>query len=1722
MRSPALGSTFTNAANGTIQINNGAGGPRTITGKLVNQGQISVDPSSLLTIQGTYYAAGGAITGPGYLVNCTLYVTASPATPTTIPLDGAGDVLETNNLPNTTLWVQGNGYINQNATLTVAAGLTNDGTILLESQNSNFTSPTRSPSASTFTNAAAGTIQVNNGAGGARTITGTLVNQGQINVDTASYLSITGAYYAAGGSISGPGYLFNCTLDVTASPSSPTTILIGGGGDVLATNNLPNTTIWVQGFGPLGNASLTILDGLSNAGTILLQATTSAFTSCALSLGGTFTNAANGTIQINNGAGGPRTITGKLVNQGTINFDTNTTLGSTGTNHINSGLISIAGSTVSVIGSSFTNQVGGLVSGDGTFNTTGLSLTNNGIIDLSRPSILGVNVQPSTVAITYDDAGAMNVTTVTNPANYTILGSGGDGIFGNGNDVNESSLISQVGYNATSKTATLQLSGDLPPDFYRVEVNGSNVLDGTGASLLAGTLDLVNRGLGIVPAEVTATVDPASDSGASNHDGITNVTTPTFDVQVNQGGTVAVDFDGNGTTDATLSVPVAGTYQFAAPKLAAGSYTETTTFLSSAGGGTAQGSTSYTIMTDGPHVTAFSPSGPVATSVSQATVTFSAPVDPTTFTPTAITLTGPDGLIAVSQPQLVAGSTYSIGFATQTAQGAYTLTIGTSVTDYAGNEMDQNQNGINGEPTDSFTGSFSVALPDLAVTATQAPSSALLGAVIPVSWTVTNISATNPAPSTWTDAVYISPDSMLDAKATLLTSVTAPPQPPLAPGASYTRNVSVTIPSNTSIGNDFLLFVANDNGGQLESDAGHDTNDLVAVPITLVAPDLQVNGLSVQPANPISGSTLNVSWNDANTGNGATSSSWTDAISIVNTVTNQTLVSATIPYDIATRGALQPGESAAQQYSFTLPDGDPGVGNLAITVTTDSANTVVEGNPAGTGETNNTASIAATSTRANYPDLSVSQVAISPASPQSGNQVTVTWTDANTGLGNVTQSFDDSVEVDNVSTGQTLATATVPYDVTAALGTLAAGSASAPRQFAFMLPDGVSGVGNLKITVTTDSNDGIFEYDNNTIPGGHAVAEANNSTSITAVSTLAPYADLQVTGVSGPVTGFNSQPVLVTWTDLNNGAAPATGPWVDNVYVATDAQGDNPTLLGSFTFTGTLDVGASAQRTQQINLPQSPGTYWLMVTTNATQSVQEGANFGNDTTVDSSSIVVSAVPLPDLVVSSITPPPNGVFSGTSVPISFVVTNQGTGSTTAPVWQDWVILSQDPTLAQTYQGQLNGTGPGGDQTLNNQPVIEGFANPSYLGVGQSYEQTVNVTLPITAQGTWYVYVVPDGTGLHHPFAMPEISRTDKLAISAGFSVTLSPPPELDVTSVVAPAEDFSGEPMNLSWTVANVGTGPTVAGTWTDAVYMSPDPVLDSSATELGTFTHQGVLAAGNAYTESQTVNLPVGISGLFYFMVQTDVNGQVFENGATANNVAATFLPETVNLTPPPDLEVGSITLPATALAGHDLTFSYTTTNAGAGATPNGSWNDSFYLSPTPTYDPATAISLGGQTHYGLLVAGSSYTNSVTTSLPNGLTGAYYVLVDTDSGNAVFELDKTNNWGASTGTVQVSTAPPDLVVSSASGPAAALAGSAILVNWTVANQGASDTAVSSWPDDVYADTSSAPDSNAVLLGSFTHNGLLNPGDSYSQSQLVTLPISLLGSYNLFVVAATSG
>ena len=213
-------------------------------------------------------------------------------------------------------------------------------------------------------------------------------------------------------------------------------------------------------------------------------------------------------------------------------------------------------------------------------------------------------------------------------------------------------------------------------------------------------------------------------------------------------------------------------------------------------------------------------------------------------------------------------------------------------------------------------------------------------------------------------------------------------------------------------------------------------------------------------------------------------------MTLVNTTTGQTLGSTTVYYNVSAsgNGPIQAGGSIARQASFLLPNGGAAQGQLQVTVTTDYYNQVFEYNAAGTAQSNNSASVTVTSSLAAYPDLQVTGLTATPASGlQSGQTLTVDWSDANTGNGPVDGSFYDHVVIQNTTTGANLATQDLLYDPTAfGNGDLAAGG-SRSRQFVFDLPPGTPGAGQIEVTVTTNYYHQVFEY-NTAGPGGSSTA----------------------------------------------------------------------------------------------------------------------------------------------------------------------------------------------------------------------------------------------------------------------------------------------------------------------------------------------------------------------------------------------------------------------------------------------------------------------------------------------------------------------------------------------------------------------------------------------------------------------------------------------------------
>src|SRR5262249_25315693 len=138
--------------------------------------------------------------------------------------------------------------------------------------------------------------------------------------------------------------------------------------------------------------------------------------------------------------------------------------------------------------------------------------------------------------------------------------------------------------------------------------------------------------------------------------------------------------------------------------------------------------------------------------------------------------------------------------------------------------------------------------------------------------------------------------------------------------------------------------------------------------------------LAVDPATGLqSGDTVTVRWDTVNAGATQANGSFTDLITVTNATTGEVLTEGAVYYDAAANGPLAAGASQPQQFTFRLPAGASGAGDIRVTVTTDYYDEIGEDNADGTAEANNDASVTVTSALAPYPDLQVRNLTVNPS-----------------------------------------------------------------------------------------------------------------------------------------------------------------------------------------------------------------------------------------------------------------------------------------------------------------------------------------------------------------------------------------------------------------------------------------------------------------------------------------------------------------------------------------------------------------------------------------------------------------------------------------------------------------------------------------------------------------------------------------------------------------------
>ncbi len=657
------------------------------------------------------------------------------------------------------------------------------------------------------------------------------------------------------------------------------------------------------------------------------------------------------------------------------------------------------------------------------------------------------------------------------------------------------------------------------------------------------------------------------------------------------------------------------------------------------------------------------------------------------------------------------------------------------------------------------------------------------------------------------------------------------------------------------------------------------------------------------------------------------------------------------------------------------------------------------------------------------------------------------------------------------------------------------------------------------IPTTPQRNDGsAFFYvrvdSGNTIPEGTNVGENNNTTfAPTAFAYRVP--DLQVTASSAAADVDTDTAFPLSWTTANAGNKATTANLVDRVYLSTDQTVGGDTTLGSFTLTGGLNAGATADRIQNITIPyasvSASGTYYLLIQTDATSLVNEGANEGNNVRVQP--IYIRKALRPDLTVSNVTGPPT-VFFDQTIQVQWTVTNGGAGPTNAPQWKDrlYIGTSSTSTSGATLLAEVNSI--------------------TALNPGESYTTSATVKIPRGINGGYHFLVRANSNG-----AVNEVSTSNNL-LSSPVQVNIPPLPDLIVASVQAPDEVFAGQAVSIQYSISNIGTNE--ANGRKDRIYLSRDTVLNTAQDKL-IFTSDWLYGPQAGQTTSHVsqnrigtenppqyapAHIPSDIEGLWYVFVVADYSNSVYEfnseNNNTGYDTSEPGSPMNILVTPPDLVIQNAPVAPSIAASGTTIQVGFTVKNQGA-FNAGANLYHAVYLSTDATFSRTTDTLIGSVKDTAFFPPAGEHPFEISASIPNCLAnGDNYLFAVADFDGRQFEFDPgfdaEGNNASPARLIQLSTTPPDLQVTSLTVPPITMPGQSANLNWIVSNTGGSTTR--NWTDRIYLHSLN-PDIPTQTIGSVERVGGLPGGASYSVTRAVTLPTFMEGTYYITVTADES-
>src|SRR6185436_4881297 len=567
----------------------------------------------------------------------------------------------------------------------------------------------------------------------------------------------------------------------------------------------------------------------------------------------------------------------------------------------------------------------------------------------------------------------------------------------------------------------------------------------------------------------------------------------------------------------------------------------------------------------------------------------------------------------------------------------------------------------------------------------------------------------------------------------------------------------VVIPSNLSAGSYFLIVRADSTDAVIEGD---ETNNGLAVALTVVRPDLTVQSVTASPAAIAPGANVSVTHVVKNisalAGAAASSTSrlYLSTDATLDDPGDTALLDASVP-------TLAGGAMATVTRSVAIPGGTA-PGKYWIIARANATNSVTE---ADAGSQLNNVKATATPIIVGPDVLATAASTVATATP--GMNVSVMYTLKNQG-GQAASNFDVGFALVPQPSG-----ADIPISPSRTGVSLIAGGTMAFTN-SVVIPAGTA-LGAYKIRVTADESGTVTEAD-----------EANNTLLTGVLTVLRP--DLTVPTVTfTPAAIAPGANITVTHVVKNLALAPGNAPLsASRLLLSTDQ-----TVAGQVVDLGTANVpaitaGGMTTVTRSATVPPglAPGLYYVLARADDPDAIVE-PNSSNNLGFSATRLTVG----PDLTVTTASTVTGGI-PGANVSVTYTLKNLGSASSPFSIGFTLVPVSAGPDIPIGPTRTAVVLAAGGTLATSSN-----FYVPSTVGAGQ-----------------YRVRVTADPTDV-----IVEALETNNTATTGILTVT---PPELSISSLTVPGTGIAGRSVGIPNSVVNSASAPGTAPSFQVGLYLA--------------------------------------------------------------------------------------------------------------------------------------------------------------------------------------------------------------------------------------------------------------------------------------------------------------